>query len=132
VSVQTNGFAELLADISRAADEAIVTSEARKVVVKGVINIQKDWRKRWSGLAHAPAIPRAITTDVTTTGTTIVGEVGPDKDKRQGALGNLLEYGSVKNAPIPGGAPALEAEEPRYIKALEDLAGRLIEGGDGR
>lgn len=128
--IQVDGLDELAADLDRAAEE--MPDEARKVVVRGCVNIKADWRRRWSGLAHAPAIPRAITYDVAVSGSVITGEVGPDKAKRQGALGNLLEFGSVKNAPIPGGAPALEAETPRYIKALEDLAARLIEGGDGR
>jgi hypothetical protein len=47
-------------------------------------------------------------------------EIGPDKNKPQGALGNLLEFGTSKQAGRQDGARALAAEEPRLIAALED------------
>lgn len=125
IRVQAEGFNELsrvLADASSQAPE-----EAKKIAGKGALNIKTDWRRRWSGLAHAPALPYAITYDVRASGTYVEAEIGPDKAKRQGALGNLLEFGSIKNAPRPGGSPALDREGPRFVKYLEDLAARLIE-----
>jgi len=56
-----------------------------------------------------------------------VAEIGPDKLRRQGPLGNLLEYGSVHNAPHPHMIPAAEAEQPRFEQAMEDLSARLLE-----
>jgi len=114
-----DGLRALAADFAREA--TIAPAEARKVVVKGCYNIKADWRRRWSGYPHAPGLPYAITYDTKQLGGRIEGEVGPDKDKRQGALGNLFEFGSLKNAPIPGGAPALEAERPKFERATEAL-----------
>ena len=111
-------------------DEAVSAApdEAAKVVEKGALNIKDGWRRRWSGHAHAPALPNAVTYD-TYRGLRGPGaEIGPDKDKRQGDLGNLFEYGSVNNAPIPGGAPSVAEELPRYEQAMEDLSVRLLEG----
>lgn len=125
IHIDTSDLDKLAADLARVAED--VMPEAKKVVGKGCLNIKKDWKRRWSGLAHAPAIPYAIGYDVRQRGPFIEGEVGPDKSKRQGALGNLLEYGSVKNAPIPGGAPALEAEEPRYVKQMYDLGTKMLD-----
>jgi hypothetical protein len=125
ISIESDGLDELADDLRSAAERA--PEEARKVTSKGALNIKTDWRKRWSGLAHAPATPRAISYDITSAGSMIVAEIGPDKAKRQGALGNLLEFGSINNAPIPGGAPALQVESPRFVQALEDLAARLLE-----
>lgn len=96
----------------------------REVVQRGALNIKRGTQKRWSGHAHAPALPRAVTYDTHDTLTGASAEIGPDKDKRQGALGNLFEYGSVKNAPIPGLAPELALEEPKFLKALGDLGER--------
>lgn len=115
-----DGLSMLVADLEREAQ--IAPAEARKVVQKGCLNIKTDWRGRWSGYPHAPRLPYAIGYDTKQLGGRIEGEVGPDKDKQQGALGNLFEYGSVKNAPIPGGAPALEAEKPKFERAMQDLA----------
>lgn len=115
-----DGLAMLVADLKREAE--IAPAESRKVVQKGCLNIKNDWRKRWTGFPHAPRLPYAISYDTTMTGERVEGEVGPDKDKRQGSLGNLFEYGSVNNAPIPGGAPALQAEQPKFERAMEALA----------
>lgn len=121
-----SGLDELREDLTKAHEE--ILDGARGVVAKGMLNIKKETKGRWSGLAHAPSLPRAVTYDTKVSGTVASGEVGPDKARRQGALGNLIEYGSVNNAPIPALNPALDAEEPRFTKALEDLGGDLLEG----
>lgn len=114
-----NGLQMLVADLQREA--RVAPAQARQVVQKGLLNIKTDWRKRWTGFPHAPRLPYAITYDTTVSGEKVEGEVGPDKDKTQGALGNLFEYGSVNNAPIPGGLPALQTEQPKFERAIEDL-----------
>jgi hypothetical protein len=50
--------------------------------------------------------------------------IGPDKGGPQGALGNLLEYGSVKNPPHRDGGRALDVEEPRFEAQLALIAER--------
>jgi hypothetical protein len=115
-----SGLDGLAASLDRAARVAPV--EARKVVQVGAFNIKRDWRAAWSGLAHAPSLANAVTYDTTLTASGATAEIGPDKSRPQGALGNLLEFGSVNNAPRPGGAPALEAEQPRFERALEQIA----------
>jgi hypothetical protein len=115
-SSEVRGVVDALNRASRVA-----LPDVTRVVAVGARNIQQDWRRRWSGFRHAPALPAAITYDVFNSLRGPAADIGPDKNRRQGALGNLLEYGSIKNAPIPGGAPAAQAEEPRFAKALEDL-----------
>lgn len=114
-----SGLDGLAADLAKEA--RVAPAEARKVLQRGLLNIKNDWRKRWSGHPHAPRLPYSITYDSDLIGQRIDGEVGPDKDRPQGALGNLFEYGSVNNPPIPGGAPALETERPKYERAMEAL-----------
>jgi hypothetical protein len=125
VTFDTKELAALAADMDEAA--RIAPTEARAVVVKACLNIKADARKRITGLKHAPAYPYSITYDTVQLPRGAAGEVGPDKDKRQGALGNILEYGTRKNAPIPHLGPAAEAEEPRFARALEELAAKGIE-----
>ncbi|GAB2951920.1 hypothetical protein GCM10027280_45380 [Micromonospora polyrhachis] len=111
-------------------DEVLVDAmpEVRKVVQKGALNIKTDARQRISGHPHAPAYPYSITYDTQVTGNSAVAEIGPDKGKRQGALGNILEYGTLKNAPLPHIKPAADEELPRFERALEDLAAKHWEG----
>lgn len=115
-----HGLELLAADFDRAS--RVVPVEVRKVVQKGALNIKTDARRRASGLAHAPAYPFSITYDTEIKSSRVEAEIGPDKERRQGALGNILEFGSVHNPPIPHMAPAAQAELPRFEKACQDLA----------
>lgn len=119
-------LADLADDLDRAAEK--VLEESRKVIARGALNIKRDAAARVSGLAHAPYYPRAISYDTAVRGDTVHAEIGPDKGRPQGPLGNLLEYGSMHNAPIPHLAPALEVEAPRTADWLEQVAGDLLEG----
>lgn len=118
--IDVSGLTSLGRDLDAVPVKALV--QTRAVVQRGALNIKKDARERVTGLKHAPAYPLAIGYDTHETLTGASAEIGPDKEKRQGALGNLIEYGSIHNPPRPHLAPALEAEEPRFRKALEDVA----------
>ena len=103
--------------------------KVQKRVNRGAFNIKRDWKQRWEGHDHIPHLPNAISYDVYRRGDFVGSEIGPDKDKRQGPLGSLVEFGSINNAPIPGGVPALELEEPRFVDAMADLGEQGL--GDG-
>ncbi len=110
--------------------------EVRQVVSKGALNIKKGWADRWRGHSSIRHLPRSINYDVTSVGDGAEAEIRPDPAKTQGNLAHLIEfgnaeYGSVRNAPIPGGLPALRAEEPRFVQALADLGERAPVGDDG-
>lgn len=99
----------------------------RAVLQKGALNIKNSWRARWSGHPHIPALPYAVTYDTRFSREGVEAEIGPDKDKRQGPLGNIIEFGTPRNSPIPGGLPALKEEAPKFEKALTDVIGKLVE-----
>lgn len=105
----------------------VAPATARAIVKRGAQQIKMDAQRRVTGLKHAPAYPRAITYDTHETLTSAWAEIGPDKDKRQGALGNLLEFGSPTSAPHPHMAPAAAAEEPKFAKAIEDAAAKALD-----
>lgn len=114
-----------VADILAQAPDVALTA-VRGVVAKGALNIKQDAQRRVTGLRHAPAYPRSISYDTHETAGSVWAEIGPDKSRRQGALGNLIEYGSKKNAPRPHMRPAADAERPRFEAALEALAVKAI------
>ncbi|MDP9145659.1 MAG: hypothetical protein M3N43_13385 [Actinomycetota bacterium] len=127
LDITVTGLRELLVDLAKAER---IQPAVRAVVQRGALNVKQDWARRWSGIAHAPALARAITYDTKETAGQVSAEIGPDKGRRQGALGNIIEFGTSKNAPIPGGMPALAAEGPRFEKALADVAEKAL-AGDG-
>lgn len=117
-------FAALANDLGKAAAEAGVL--AYNATKKAGQNVKDDWVREWTGLSHAPRLAAAISYDLSVSVKGVKVEVGPDKNKPQGALGNIIEYGTAKNAPHPGGRPALEREDPRFVKAVEEIARGLL------
>lgn len=111
----------------------------RKAVEVTARNIKDHWRDQSKGLSHLPAFPHSISYDIgvghrqslgqmaesigsgsitSAQSSTLVAEIGPDKDKPQGALGNLIEYGSVNNPPQGLGHAALQANEADFTEGL--------------
>jgi hypothetical protein len=125
VTVELVGVREMEGVLEGAGKAAL--PEGRKVVARGALNMKKGMRRRVQGIGHAPAYPSSITYDIETKGLTVEAEVGPDKARRQGALGNILNYGTLNNAPIPHVEPALADEQPKYYAALEALAAKLVD-----
>lgn len=82
-----------------------------------------DWRENLKGLAHLPALPYAVTYDINTFfgfgNSLIQAEIGPDKERNQGPLGNFTEFGSVNNPPRGDGHAALQRNEADFQRGLE-------------
>lgn len=128
--VVVEGALELAEAWDAAADRA--DEELKPVVSKGGLNIKKQAAETWAGHRHAPDLGKSVTyDDPHEDGPSLVTEVGPDKDRRQGPLGTIYEYGiengTLTVAPRPALGPALDAEEPRFEQAAGDAAERLAD-----
>lgn len=118
VQLDASDFSKLSADL----DSLPAKSGPRLVAAMHVTSgrVRDAARENATGIAHAPAFPYSISYDIhagysqsaaqaamslingaitSADATTLVSEIGPSKSRRQGSLGNLLEYGSVKNPP---------------------------------
>lgn len=112
--------------------------ETRAVVQKGSLNVKNDAKGRVGSGGYVGAYGSTITYDTIETPNRITGEIGPDREKQAGGgrkrtPGNLAwilekEYGTPWSAPKPHLGPALDAEAPRFEKALENLAVKTLEG----
>lgn len=118
------GLNELRAVLQGAGDD--VVPKGKRVLGRGALNIKKGAQARVRGIKHAPAYPRSIGYDTVWVGALGRAEIGPDKDKRQGALGNILEYGTVKNPPYAHLGPALDYEGPNFERYVGDLGEELL------
>jgi hypothetical protein len=125
ISADTSDLDQLVKSLVRIDAATLPAVDA--VVARGALNVKTGAAQRAAHIAHAPAYPRSITYDTFHTPRTSQAVIGPDKDKRQGALGNILEYGTVNNPPVPHLQPALDEEAPRFVKALADVAAALLE-----
>lgn len=94
--------------------------EFRSITNVAALHVKTSWKASWAGLRHAPSLSDAITYDLKSFGAgRHEAEIGPDKMRRQGALGNLIEFGSINNPPHPAAARAALREEPRFVRAAE-------------
>lgn len=92
---------------------------AAKAVKVTSQKVRDDARNRIKGHKYLPAYPYSITYDVKVTAEGVEGEIGPDKGRAQGPLGNIIEYGTSKNAPIPHLGPALDANAEDLVAGIE-------------
>jgi hypothetical protein len=122
--VRIVGLDKLVLEFDLASAQTIAGVEA--VVGRGCMNVKRDWQQAWKGFKHLGFLPYTIGYDVFTTPGHIQGEVGPDLNKKQGPLGGVAEFGTPTSAPHPGGAPALDAEAPRFEAAMLALTERLL------
>lgn len=100
--------------------------DALAVVEHGAVNVKEGWAEnaQQSSGRHAPAYPDSISYTLSLAAALrgdIEAEIGPDKSKRQGPLGNILEFGSPHSAPHNDGGRALQVEAPKFEAALAEV-----------
>ena len=126
--VQVRGFDRLRDDI--VDGQADADREFRQVVSRGALNVKMDWARRWTGIGHLPHIARAISYDIAGGSGRWSAEIGPDKLRRQGPLGTIIEdaHGLARNRATHAGNRAGRAEEPRFVRAVADAAQDAVGG----
>jgi hypothetical protein len=118
-----------------ARDLGDIPDIAGPLVVKALevtsINIKKDWQEPLKGSATLPALPYAITYDIGGNvsllrnaigggGTNIVvSEIGFDKGRNQGPLGNVSEFGTPTITGRGYGIRALQKNEDDFERGLD-------------
>jgi hypothetical protein len=96
----------------------------REVVAKAAQDVQDDLREKARGHATFPHFPRSITHDVRG----LDAEIGPDKNARQGALGNILYFGTARTGPVlEHPARAVDRARPGFERALAEAGAQAIE-----
>lgn len=121
VTFNVDGARELAADLGKQA--AAVVPLAAGVVAKGALNIKTQMQAEAKSSGSYRHFANSINYDTKRGG--LEAEIGPDKSKTQGALGNILYFGTSKNAPVLSIDEPLEAEQPKFEKAITDIADRL-------
>jgi hypothetical protein len=131
-SVRIVGLDELIRDL----EEFPVKSRPafKRVVAKGALNIKLAWRRRWSPEIgrppqNLPHVVRGIGYDTDENSHSFSAQIGVAASNPQAALAHFPEFGSVNNAPMPGGQPSLDEEDPRFVDAVADAAVDYFDGG---
>lgn len=124
ITFDTSDAKRFAAELELAGERMPAT--VRPVVQRGALNIKRGAQARVGRGPYTPGYASSISYDSKETAAGVSAEIGPDKGRAQGALGNLIEYGSEHNAPIPHLGPALEAEAPALERYLEDAVLRAL------
>lgn len=117
-------YAEALLGSVKATEKGV-----HGVVKRGAMNIKKQMNAELAASKHFKGIAGSVTYDMRESGAfgggVVEAEIGPDKGRKGGALANIAYFGTSRGGgTVADPRVALEAEEPKFIKALEDLIGR--------
>jgi len=121
----SDGSAELrqfATNLGKVAGSAVKDVDA--VLKKGAQNIKHELQADASGSTHFKGMAGSITYDSHYLPGKVRYEIGPDKYKRGGALGNIYYFGTSRGGGSGDIDKPLRSEEPRTMSALEALAER--------
>ena len=107
---------------------AVVSSKVEPVVSKGSLNIKNQLQAEAKKSRYFRIAP-AISYDIAVTADGVESEIGPDKSRVATAkLANIAYFGGAHGGggTLPDPQLALDAEEPKFLKALEDLIGGAL------
>lgn len=116
----------LAADLGKASRE--VFEEAEATTEKAAHNIKETMRAEAESSGAYRHFSGSISYDRKMSVGSIAYEVGPDKGRTQGALGNILYFGTSKNAPVLDVESGLSKEAPEFERRIADMAARLLDG----
>lgn len=130
VTTDFSDVMKLAADLGNAAGE--VEKPLKSALAFAAQNVKEDVRSQLAGDAFFKGAAGSVNYDVTVKSGRVDAEVGYDKDRRGGALGNLREFGAPNAqpygnpfAPTTPLAPhndlqnALERERPDFEKGVD-------------
>ncbi|QCR53210.1 hypothetical protein C1N80_06190 [Brachybacterium sp. SGAir0954] len=126
MSIDVSEVRRLATDLGKAP--RAVVSEAEKVLEKGALNVKRRMAEDAKQLTGSARHFHGSISYDPTPGAGVGYEVGPDKERMQGALGNLLYFGSRKNAPVLDVEAGLADEEPRLVTAMEQMLEKVMRG----
>jgi hypothetical protein len=98
--------------------------QLKGVVRKGALNIKTGMQSEAASAGSYRHFSRSISFDEIDGG--LGAEIGPDKGRVQGALGNILYFGTSKNAPVLDLEGPLRKEDQRFVDAIADVAEDIL------
>ena len=102
-----------------------VVDEVRKVMKKGAQNMKDEMVADVQGSPHFKGMAGSISYDEVGAGDAIEFEVGPDKGRRGGALGNIYYFGTSRGGGSGDIDKPIASESPRLESALGALLGQF-------
>ena len=108
-------------NLGRIAGSAVKDVDA--VVKRGAQNVKAEMAADAASSEHFKGMAGSISYDSDYRVGEVAYEVGPDKDRRGGSLGNIYYFGTSRGGGSGDIEKPMRSEEPKLSKALGDLAG---------
>lgn len=115
---------DLAADLHRGG--FLVALSGLAAVEHSAANLTSTARELAPHGPHTPTYAASITYDIEVEIAAITAEIGPDKEKPQGPLGNIFEYGTSEVAPQAHIGPAVDIENPNFYGAIGAIAAKAL------
>lgn len=123
ITVDSSELRKLAADFGKAS--ADVLPKVDQVVKRGAQNIKDEMVADAQGSTHFKGMAGSISYDTKYGAGSVGYEIGPDKGRRGGALGNIAYFGTSRGGGTLNLEGPLANESPRLEKALGDLLGEI-------
>lgn len=117
IDIEVHGAKELARDLDNV--EAELVPKLSKVVFRGAMNVKNEMQQDARSSGHYKHFHRSIDFDMHGD---LEAEIGPNPDKIQGPLDNLLYFGRSNTSGVLDINGPLKREEPRFVKAVGDVA----------
>jgi hypothetical protein len=119
-----------LLDLVRYLDNAKHEAARRTypVVKQHAEELRNAWQEnaRTTARKHGKHYPRSITAEQMPVTDEVLWQVGPETRRKQGSMGRGFEFGSVHQPPHWDGTRAAIAQEPKFLKALDEIVRDLL------
>jgi hypothetical protein len=129
MGTSTRGMDALIRDLETLPERA--ADKFPRVLGQGGLNIKRDWQAAWRRVqvhGHIPHLIRAVGYDVHEHRDSWSAKAGVRVPSRQGFLAKVITYGTLTSAPHDAGLAAMDVEDPKYVRAVAEVAQKLLEG----
>jgi hypothetical protein len=126
VDIDITELRRFAADLNSASVRA--SGDVRGLVNKGALNIKNQLREEMGASGWFKGAAAAIDFDLVASRDGLEAQIGPSSEGGSpGNLANVAYFGTSRGGgTVPDPRGALEAEAPRFERAVDELLGRLL------
>lgn len=125
ITIDPSEMRRLVADLGRVSTR--IVAKLDPIIKKGAVNLKGDLNEQAASSRSFKGMAGSVTFDARHASGFVGYEVGPDKSRRGGALGNIFFFGGANGGGGTGDLDgALSREEPELVKALGGLLGGVL------
>ena len=111
-----------LLDFTADLKKAVAAAEPRvaKTMKQAAVEVKRSWQENAWSMVNSSRVKHFPATITTESEGELRWLIGPERDRTQGFLGALLEYGAVYSAPHNLMKDAVDKNEPKISQAVID------------